>query len=220
MRGFIWAQMGTRDRLENIPYSVDEIYGIRTSGKYGSLQASYHEFYRLYEHIPMGEVTSAKKLITEDACSGYQFFASVAADQGLACVAAGGKSKIAAAILASHEPVLVIADGAAFGSEMERVTELMKVRGDIYLYLPESFEWLILQSGLIAKEDLTALLDKPYNYIDSEKYFSWEQFFTTVLQDSTKGTLYQYTKHKLNPVYLHKASKMKILAAMRPLRNH
>lgn len=85
---------------------------------------------------------------------------------------------------------------------------------------PESFEWLILQSGLVAKENLMALLDKPYNYIDSEKYFSWEQFFTTVLQDRTKGTLYQYTKYKLNPVYLHQASKMKILAAMRPLRNH
>ena len=44
----------TRERLENIPYSVDEIYGIRTSGKYGLLQVSYHEFYRLYEHLPVG----------------------------------------------------------------------------------------------------------------------------------------------------------------------
>ena len=79
------------------------------------------------------------------------------------------QSNIAVAILASHEPVLVIADGAAFGSEMERVTELMKLRNDIYLYLPESFEWLILQSGPVAKENLMALLDKPYNYIDSEK---------------------------------------------------
>ena len=28
----------TRERLENIPYSVDEIYGIRTSGKYGGAE--------------------------------------------------------------------------------------------------------------------------------------------------------------------------------------
>lgn len=207
----------TRERLENIPYSVDEIYGIRTSGKYGSLQPSYHEFYRLYEHIQMSQMTSVKKLITEDACSGYQFFAGVAEDRGLACAAAGGKSNIAAAILASHEPVLVIADGAAFGSEMERVTELMKLRDDVYLYLPESFEWLILRSGLIAKENLADILEKPYQYIDSEKYFSWEQFFTAVLQDRTKGTLYQYVKNQLNPVYLHQANKMKILAAMKPL---
>ena len=57
------------------------------------------------------------------------------------------------------------------------------------------------------------------NYIDSKDYFSWEQFFTTVLQDSTKGTLYQYAKNKLNPVYLHETNKMKILAVMRPLTN-
>lgn len=61
------------------------------------------------------------------------------------------------------------------------------------------------------------MLAKPYAYIDSEKYFSWEQFFTEVLQDSTKGTIYQYAKSKLNPVYLHENNKMKILTAIRPL---
>jgi len=117
----------------------------------------------------------------------------------------------------SVEPVLIIADGAAFGSEMERITELMKIRDDIFSYLPESFEWLILQSGIIAKEHLTDILSKPYDYVDSEKYFSWEQFFTAVLQNSTRGTVYKYAKNKLNPVYLHENNKMKILTAMRPL---
>ncbi|TYZ24053.1 translation initiation factor 2 [Selenomonas ruminis] len=209
----------TRERLENIPYSVDEIYGIRNSGKYGKLQASYHEFYRLYENIPMGQPKPIKKLLTEDSRAGYQFFSEVGTDKGVTCASAGGKSNVAAAIMACHEPVLVVADGAAFGPEMERITELMKLRDGIYLYLPESFEWLILQSGLITKENLTDILATPYDYIDSEKYFSWEQFFTTILQDSTRGTLYQYVKNKLNPVYLHEANKMKILAVMKPLMN-
>lgn len=38
----------TRESLPALPYSVEEIYGIRTSGKYGTLKQSYHEFYRLY----------------------------------------------------------------------------------------------------------------------------------------------------------------------------
>ncbi len=38
----------TREGLPSLPYSVEEIYGIRTSGKYGSLQQSYHEFYKIY----------------------------------------------------------------------------------------------------------------------------------------------------------------------------
>ena len=207
----------TRERLENIPYSVDEIYGIKNSGKYGRLKSSYHEFFRLYENIPFRKNVSIEKIITEDSNSGYQFFDGIAKDRNLLCQAIAGKSNISVALINCLEPVLVVADGAAFGPEMERITELMKIRDDIFLYLPESFEWLILQSGLITKEDLSEMLARPYDYIDSERYFSWEQFFTAVLQETTKGTVYQYTKSKLNPVYLHDNNKMKILMAMRPL---
>lgn len=38
----------TREALPSLPYSIEEIYGIKTSGKYGSLKQSYHEFYQLY----------------------------------------------------------------------------------------------------------------------------------------------------------------------------
>ncbi|MDY4633808.1 MAG: translation initiation factor 2, partial [Dorea formicigenerans] len=37
----------TRESLPALPYSAEEIYGIRTSGKYGTLKQSYHEFYRI-----------------------------------------------------------------------------------------------------------------------------------------------------------------------------
>lgn len=207
----------TRERLENILYSVDEIYGIRTSGKYAELKSAYHEFYQLYENVPYDASPSIREFITEDSNSGHQFFSEFAKSIGLKCKAAAGKSNIASLVMNSAEPILIIADGAAFGPEMERITELMKIRDDIFLYLPESFEWLILQSGLIAKEHLTDILARPYDYVESEKYFSWEQFFTAVLQEGAKGTAYQYTKSRLNPVYLHENNKMKILTVMRPL---
>lgn len=38
----------SREALPALPYSVEEIYGIRTSGKYGTLKQKYHEFYRIY----------------------------------------------------------------------------------------------------------------------------------------------------------------------------
>ena len=38
----------SRESLPALPYSVEEIYGIRTSGKYGTLKQTYHEFYRIY----------------------------------------------------------------------------------------------------------------------------------------------------------------------------
>ena len=38
----------TREDLPNLPYSVDEIYGIHTSGKYHDLKRTYNELYRIY----------------------------------------------------------------------------------------------------------------------------------------------------------------------------
>lgn len=38
----------SRERLSTLPYSVEEIYGIRTSGKYGSLKQTFNEFFRIY----------------------------------------------------------------------------------------------------------------------------------------------------------------------------
>ena len=99
----------TRERLENIPYSVDEIYGIRKSGKYGELKSSYHEFYRLYENIPLSGPANIENIITEDSNSGYQFFDEIAQEHGLKCVTAAGKSNIAKTIMESKEPVLLIA---------------------------------------------------------------------------------------------------------------
>lgn len=39
----------TRKPLKNIPYSITEIYGIRTSGKFHFPEQVYHEFYPIYD---------------------------------------------------------------------------------------------------------------------------------------------------------------------------
>ena len=38
----------TRENLPNIPYSVEEVYGIHSSGKYADVRQTYNSFYRLY----------------------------------------------------------------------------------------------------------------------------------------------------------------------------
>lgn len=40
-----------RDDLPNLPYSVEEIYGLRTSEKYAGLKKVYHELYNLYGRL-------------------------------------------------------------------------------------------------------------------------------------------------------------------------
>ena len=38
----------TRESIPSLPYSIEEMYGIRNSGKYGSWKQTYQEFYHLY----------------------------------------------------------------------------------------------------------------------------------------------------------------------------
>ena len=67
----------TRETLETLPYSVDEIYGIRNSGKYGTLKNVYNEMYKIYTNVNVNESVKVDYIITEDSKAGYQFFKEV-----------------------------------------------------------------------------------------------------------------------------------------------
>ena len=205
----------SRESLPTLPYSVEEIYGIRTSGKYGTLKQSYHEFYRIYGVDVYRKNIEPEVVVTEDSNSGYQFFDNICKENMLKCESMNGKSNVFH-FLNHHkdENVLVIADGAAFGSEIDRVLQLIKNRNDIAIYLPESFEWLILHSGILEKNVITKIVDSPYEYIESQEYFSWERFFTACLSNETKGTYLAYAKKTLNPAYLTKNVETEILSQM------
>lgn len=93
-----------------------------------------------------------------------------------------------------------------------------KQNENIKLYLPESFEWIILSSGLLLDKDVSKVLDEPENYIDSTEYFSWERYFTRLLVQKTEGTHFKYQKSKLNPVYLHEKNKKQIVESIKGLK--
>ena len=202
----------TRESLPSLPYIVEEIYGIRTSGKYGTLRQSYHEFYRLYGADTYEGAVKPEIVITEDSNSGYQFFEEVCRERQLYCESMNGKSNVFH-YLNKHknEKVLVIADGAAFGSEMDKVMQLINARDNVALYLPESFEWLVLSGGVIKKSSIDKILEAPFEYIESKDFFSWERFFTAVLVEETKDTYLAYAKRKLNQAYLSDSMKNAIL---------
>ena len=206
----------TREGIPILPYSVDEIYGIRNSGKYGTLKRTYNEFYHLYQEADYHQTIKPEQVITEDSNAGFQFFQAVCEKSSrIMCMSAQGKSNIFAAVVKkSDEKILVIADGAAFGSEMEKLMRLIKNRPNVTLYLPESFEWLILRSGLINDGSISAILECPQDYIDSNEYFSWERYFTSLLIQKTQDSYLKYSKSSLNPVYLQNNEMSKILTVM------
>ncbi|MCI9388767.1 MAG: hypothetical protein HFH54_03650 [Lachnospiraceae bacterium] len=92
--------------------------------------------------------------------------------------------------------------------------KLIRQREGAVLYLPESFEWLILKSGVVTGHDLREILEDPGKYIEGQEYFSWERFFTDLLMMLTKDTYLQYTKRKLNKSYLNKEISAKIAEQM------
>lgn len=191
-----------RDSLPNLPYSVEEIYGIRTSGKYAGLKQIYHEFYHLYGKREILDRESFEKVIIEDSNSGYEFFSSLFKDKCLSVVSAKGKSNVANILKKDKGAEMVIADGAAFGSEMNKIETLILCGKNVVLYLPESFEWLLLSTGIFRDSEIESILKAPENYIDSVLYFSWERYFTGLLIEKTKGTYLQYQKKNLNSNYL------------------
>ena len=166
----------SRESLPSLPYSVEEIYGIRTSGKYGTLKPCYHEFYRIYGAQTLKKDIKPEVVITEDSNSGYQFFNSVCRQQQLKCETMNGKSNVFHYLnMHKNERILVIADGAAFGSEIDRVMQLMGGKDQVVLYLPESFEWLILKAKVVKSKWADQVLEKPWEYVESKTYFSWER---------------------------------------------
>lgn len=201
-----------RDAVSNLPYSVDEIYGIRTSSHYAGLKKTYNELYHLYGKNGISGDVQDGLLITEDSNSGYGFFSYCCkVDVKSAC----GKSNIKRLLREnSDKSVMVIADGAAFGSEIEAVMRIVQNGGRVQIYLPESFEWVVLSAGLLEDKEIEEILRKPEDYIDSQDYFSWERFFTKLLVEKSNDGYLKYQKERINPSYLHGKSREKIIAVL------
>lgn len=199
----------SRERLPQLPYSIEEIYGLRegdNAGKYRNATHIYNEMYKLYSNH-LGQVNVPDVVITEDSNSGYDFFREVYPDK---CITAEGKSNVQNKIIgADGEQILAIVDGAAFGPEMQACMELINTSPKtISLYAPESFEYLILKSGLLNMPK--DILEETWDYADSAKYCSWEEYYTNELCERTRNSVGQYSKKHLNGYYITKGSIDKI----------
>ena len=211
----------TRENLPALPYSVEEIYGIHCSGRYMNTRQIYNLFYKIYSETNPGKIL-IKSLITEDSQAGFTFFSQVSKTRGICCESAGGKSNILGILQEKlldkeQKETLVIADGAAFGPEMAHISQLLRGNVNIKLYLPESFEWLLLYADIFNKSFIRKKLEEAENYIESEKYFSWERYFTDLLMEETKDSPYPYDKSNLKDFYLQDKIVQKVLEAMAPI---
>ena len=177
-----------RDPLHRLPYSYEGIYTIKTSGRFHELMPvfSKEDFLKFYED---------RKILTEDSNAGFEFFSYFYNN----VKSAKGKSKLNG--LLDGPGLEIVADGAAFGCEIERVLWTIHRNGlDTKLFLPESFEYLILSSELFKQYTETSRISDPVQII-SGLYFSWEQYFTQLLTELSEKLANNYSKSVLNECY-------------------
>ena len=193
----------TRAPLKMLPYSIHEIYEIITDGKRTDVKESYHEFREIYSNYPVLENNKIQNVVTEDSNSGYQFWRHVFKDSRM--ISSNGNGNLIKQVKELKTgDTLVIADGAAFGSLMESCLNAFRVQSSrrISLWLPESFEYLILKSNILKSEKLMEIMENIPEYVDCEKYESWENFFTELLVTMTADGVEKYSKSTLNVYYL------------------
>lgn len=207
----------TRESLYQLPYSVESILELRKTTSRS--KRTYNKAYPYYKTLTYAveQLTSVDRILTEDSNAGHQMFSCIATHHGIQCDSAQGKSNVFKALADNmYSHTLVIADEAAFGADMEKVYQFLTLHpGHTTLYLPESFEWLLLKSGIIRNSELEDILNAPADYIDSEHYFSWEQFFTALLISLTSQRGYmRYNKQHLPAFYLQDENVQRVLGVM------
>lgn len=205
----------TRADLPALPYSVNEIYRVKTSGKFHSLEPLYQERegYRYSESRALPK-HDFEVLLTEDTKSGFQFFERRLEGMDVVCESAGSNSRVLKWLDEhSDAKVFVVADGAAFGAFADRVLKLQAARRDfVVVCLPESFEWLLLKSGVVGSDETSRMLESPSDYVESSEFMSWEQFFTDYLRQLTKGTQFEYKKAELAEAYCVERNAARVMA--------
>ena len=184
-----------RKPLVTIPCAISEVYEL-TGSKLNKLKPVYH----VKDNRLWGTLNNTiDKLVTEDSGSGHTFFKhSIKGCEEY--VPAGGNGNIAK-YCSGDKRILVIADGAAIGPQAANLYAILQVNPDLCVYLPESFEWLLLQTNRFKDQQLTEILRNPIDFVESSEYLTWERFFTQLLLDRTQN---KYSKGTLGREYLQK----------------
>ena len=194
----------TRRALPNLCYSVSSIYhldNMRLNGK----PVNY-----LYARYLNSKVSvSPDVVISEDSKSGFEML-SLALNYKV--TSSNGNSNIYARALENlklGKTTYAVVDGAAFGAYAEQIVDLIQDYPDkLFVYAPESFEYLLLSEEHI-KRDVVEELAHTYDYCDSNEYKSWERYYTSLLNNwmlqhrgipYSKSTLQDFFK---TPTFVH-----------------
>lgn len=172
----------TRESLSAIPYSYKEIYGIKASGKFHSLERIFPDYETLRD---------ADAIVTEDEDSGYEYYKTYFGSKVSSSKGNSNLSKY------GSDNTLLIGDGCAIGAYIQ---DLLLTGAD--LYLPESFEYMLLQKDMFSRvAEVQQSIRYPEEMIGTG-YASPERYYTALLSQITQNTPARYSKTSLNECYV------------------
>ncbi|MBR0039681.1 MAG: hypothetical protein IJP71_06735 [Lachnospiraceae bacterium] len=206
----------SRESFDKIPSSVEEIYELKTNKSKHTLK----KFYEINKNHRLNVNISKKDnfvlLIIEDSKSGKQFFKEYYKESSIKVESSNGNSNIIGMINENEKSsMMVVVDGASFSPYIDKVHKICKYNKNLNICLPESFEWMILKSGVLKGKQIDEALNNTSKIIDITKYFSWEKFFTYFLEDITKDKkLTKYDKKKITAYYLNEENMKKIASVI------
>lgn len=181
-----------RKNMYDMPYSVEAIYELHNEvSPYTSKVIITNK--GMYSNC--SKAFSPDVVVTEDSGSGNFFFREALG----AAETPGSKTRMRkklSSLLKTGRSVLAVVDGAAFGPEITDVAQLIdNASSHAAIYMPESFEWLALNSiEFDTDAGIQLILIDYLDIIDYAKYFSIEQYMTAIFKRVCNERGYTYNK--------------------------
>lgn len=187
----------TRERLSGIPYSVTSVMKMVTD------KNNTHTLEPIYRPNRYS-ISKPNYIICEDSKSGYILFKLLDTNNNKVDTAYNKDNlldKAEQTFKRTHQKILIIADGSAFGQYVNRLDSLIR-ENRLEAYLPESIEFVLLHSIIFRKdEEVQKILQNPLDYIESY-YKSSEEFFEQLLNKKLLATGTGYNKSGLNSCFI------------------
>lgn len=175
----------SRRKLAHVPYSIDSVFCFENSVKAMNGIVYTSSIIKKVFSNDYIKVNDCSVIITEDVGLGCEVYRKVCPNAKV--VSAKGNSAIQKMIgeelgINSNASISVICDNSAYGNYIGDLIKFLEFKEYLVsLYAPESFEWLILKSLYSKKPEVLKVLESPWDFCETTKYYSYERMYTSLL---------------------------------------
>ena len=211
--------MSRNASLSAVPINVDACYKLVEEYRGGKKVVHMENMYVWNDDEPLKPDT----FVIEDSKVGYIFYKKTLKEEH-ECISAQGNTNIINTVRRVAEEgakyIFVIADGCGYGAYFADLLNLRdsaekELGAELRLFLPPSFEYLVLKSGIFKyNEDRLA---NTQDYAKIEDYMGWEAFYTDDLIKAS-GEMYKKNGKKLPEFFRDRRNVDKVYNTIKEIK--